>query len=99
MTPEDFAANSYDYVIVGGGTAGLTLAARLTEDPTITVAVLEAGTNRLNDPTILTPALWTAMMGDPKYDWCHMTVPQVKSASPIFLPKRRITLGRHELIQ
>ena len=37
-------SNSYDYVIVGGGTAGLTMAARLSEDPAISVAVIEAGT-------------------------------------------------------
>lgn len=35
---------SFDYVIVGGGTAGLTLANRLTETPGVTVAVIEAGT-------------------------------------------------------
>jgi choline dehydrogenase len=34
---------SYDYVVVGGGTAGLTIAARLAEDNNITVAVIEAG--------------------------------------------------------
>jgi len=39
-------AEVFDYVIIGGGTAGLTLAARLTEDPTISVAVLEAGEKR-----------------------------------------------------
>jgi len=33
---------AYDYVIVGGGTAGLTLAARLSEDASTTVAVIEA---------------------------------------------------------
>jgi choline dehydrogenase len=34
---------SYDYVIIGGGTAGLTMAERLTESPDISVAVIEAG--------------------------------------------------------
>ncbi len=38
----------FDYVIIGGGTAGLTIAARLTEDPAIQVAVLEAGEKRLD---------------------------------------------------
>ena len=33
----------FDYVIIGGGTAGLVLAGRLSEDPNISVAVLEAG--------------------------------------------------------
>jgi choline dehydrogenase len=54
-SPEEFAAKKYDYVIVGGGTAGLTLAARLTEDPNIRVGVIEAGQNRLADPNILVP--------------------------------------------
>lgn len=38
----------FDYVIIGGGTAGLTVAARLTEDAAVQVAVLEAGEKRLD---------------------------------------------------
>jgi choline dehydrogenase len=34
---------TYDYVVIGGGTAGLTISARLAEDPDVSVAVIEAG--------------------------------------------------------
>lgn len=36
---------SFDYIVVGGGTSGLAVAARLAEDPSVTVAVVEAGGN------------------------------------------------------
>jgi choline dehydrogenase len=38
-----FGNATYDYVIVGGGTSGLAIAARLAEDPSLSVAVIEAG--------------------------------------------------------
>ncbi|TDL21811.1 GMC oxidoreductase [Rickenella mellea] len=73
---EEVANQAFDYVIVGGGTAGLTLAARLTEDPTNKVLVLEAGPENLNDPAILTPAPPGLTMNNPKYAWPFKTVPQ-----------------------
>ena len=49
-------SENYDFVIIGGGTAGLTIALRLTEDYRLRVLVIEAGENRLEEPRILTPA-------------------------------------------
>jgi choline dehydrogenase len=54
-TPGDFASQTFDFIIIGGGTAGLALAAKLTEDPELRVGVLEAGQNRIVDPNILVP--------------------------------------------
>jgi len=54
-TAEAFLRHNYDYIVVGGGTAGLVVAARLTENPDVTVGVLEAGQNHLGDPLIDTP--------------------------------------------
>ena len=77
--------NSFDFVIVGGGTAGLVLAARLTEDPKVSVVVLEAGDNRLEDPKINIPGLATTLYDDPVYDYSVSTVPQVISTSAKFV--------------
>ncbi len=73
----DRLSKDYDFIIIGGGTAGLVVAARLTEDPKIRVLVLEAGANRLNDPTILTPGLALGLYDNPDYDWCLPCIPQV----------------------
>lgn len=51
-TINEVSGKAFDYVIVGGGTAGLVLAARLSEDPSKSVLVLEAGGAHLDDPMI-----------------------------------------------
>lgn len=77
MSPEEFAAKSYDYIIVGGGTAGLAIASRLSEDENITVGVLEAGASHLDDPLVTIPGLGVRTLSNPAHDWCLRTVPQV----------------------
>ncbi|KAF9558401.1 alcohol oxidase [Agrocybe pediades] len=75
-TVDDVAGKTFDYVVIGGGTAGLVLATRLTEDPSLNVLVLEGGPANLDDPAILTPAAFGSHFKNPKYDWDYTTVPQ-----------------------
>ncbi|KAI2701349.1 CAZyme family AA3 [Penicillium roqueforti] len=75
-TVEEFTSTTFDYVICGGGTAGLALAARLSENPDVTVGVIEAGKYRIGDPIVDTPAAFSQMFENPEYDWCMYTVPQ-----------------------
>lgn len=73
----EFLHADLDYLIIGGGTAGLTVAARLSEDPTIQVGVLEAGDAHLHDQSLLTPAAFATIIESPDYDWQLRTIPQV----------------------
>lgn len=69
---------SFDYIVCGGGTAGCTIAARLSEIPHVTVGLIEAGKSRLGDPLVDIPAMFGEQFQNPEYDWCIFSEPQVR---------------------
>ncbi|MGH2855869.1 MAG: GMC family oxidoreductase [Solirubrobacteraceae bacterium] len=83
--------SSYDYVIAGAGSAGCVLAARLTEDPDVTVCLVEAGPPDSADEIHL-PAGVLAV-GTSKYDWSLISDPEPGlGGRQRYLPRGR-TLG------
>jgi choline dehydrogenase len=80
----------FDYIIVGAGTAGCVLAARLSEDPAASVLLLEAGSAWL-DPAMTVPGAWPELMGTAA-DWGDITTAQA-DAGPLPYPRGRALGG------
>ena len=84
---------SFDYVIVGGGSAGCALANRLSEDPNNSVLVLEAGRpDYWFDVFIHMPAALVFPIGNKLYDWMYSSQPEPH------MDGRRITHGRGKIL-
>jgi len=71
-TTSENPLGTYDYVIVGGGTAGCLLANRLSADPDVSVLLLEAG-GRDDYLWIHIPVGYLYCMNNPRTDWCFKT--------------------------
>ncbi|KAK1956074.1 GMC oxidoreductase [Colletotrichum sublineola] len=84
---------AYDYIVVGGGTAGVAVAARISEGlPAAKVLLIEAGPAVWDEPKINVPGMKGSTLGT-KYDWNFTTVPQSDVKSRSFPVNRGKVLG------
>lgn len=72
---EAFLDHKFTHLVLGGGTAGLVVAARLSENPDLTVGVLEAGPAAFDERRINVPGRFGESLGS-EYDWKFETVAQ-----------------------
>jgi choline oxidase len=84
--------DEFDYVVAGGGTAGAVVAARLSEDPGVTVCLLEAGPSDVDDPAILRLEDWMFLL-DSGYDWDYPVEPQERGNSFLRHARARVLGG------
>ena len=85
-------SDGYDYVVVGAGSAGCVVASRLSENPDVSVLLLEAG-GPDDDDRIRTPAKFGSLLNT-RYDWGFRTTPQPGLCNrQIYFPRGRAIGG------
>lgn len=83
---------SYDYLIVGGGSAGCVLASRLSEDPSVSVCLIEAGGSDAS-PRVQVPAGTITLYKSQRFSWNYFSAPQKNLAGRELHTPRGKALG------
>ncbi|WP_190813049.1 GMC family oxidoreductase [Saccharopolyspora pogona] len=83
----------FDYVIVGGGSAGAVLARRLADDPGVEVCLVEAGPAYEHDPKVLLLKESLALVGDETYNYDYPIAPQARGNSKLRISRAKMLGG------
>ncbi|KAJ3797787.1 alcohol oxidase [Lentinula aff. detonsa] len=86
-------ADSYDFIIVGAGPGGSALSNRLSENPSFSVLLIEAGGANNDSLTINVPLLCTKLTPNTQWDWNYTTTPQTHLNNRVLPFPRGIGLG------
>lgn len=74
------AESIFDYIVVGGGSGGAVVAARLSEDPNVSVALIEAGPTDIDNEVVLDVKRWSEVL-ELGHDWDYPVEPQEQGNS------------------
>jgi len=85
--------DSYDFIVVGAGTAGNVIGNRLSESGRFSVLIIEAGGSDLDVPAVQVPLSWASLFPDLAWNWNYTTTPQSELGGRIVQHPRGRMLG------